>query len=57
MITESLVAVPERLGSEVFVGGWPVALVAAAHRFVVPIELVLEVLAVRNLPASAATCR
>ena len=56
MIVELRLAVPERLGSEVMVGGWLVTVAAAAHREVDPTELVFVVLTVMNLFASSATC-
>ena len=46
---------PERVGSEVSVGGWLVTEVATDQTDVVPSSLVLVVRTVRNLPASAAT--
>jgi hypothetical protein len=48
-------AVPERVGSEITVGGWLVTEVEMDQTDVVAISLVLVVRTVRNLPASAGT--
>jgi hypothetical protein len=47
---------PDTAGATVRVGAWVEAVVTADHRLVEPMELVLVVLAVMNLPASADVC-
>jgi hypothetical protein len=52
-IVEPKLAIPERVGSEVIVGGCDVTEVVGDHKCVVAAPLVLVVLAVTKLPASS----